>query len=356
MAYNPNIIPVAVPVQADGTAFSASAPARPSLASTKSKYNLPSSRAMGDLVAVPEEQIQQLMKQGYTRGLAASLAQTIRTYPLRIWVVDNSGSMQHTDGHRFVETKSTNHVKVVSCSRWDEIKDCITYHAQMAAALEAPTTFRMLNDPAVGPNSQQFGIAENSLDKNVILGEVQRAIEIMKTAQPGGVTPLVEHILDIQQSVTELAPKLRADGCRVVIVLATDGLPTDDRGCGGQAIQEQFVQALRGLEGLPVWLVIRLCTDDEAVVNFYNELDGQLELSLEVLDDFLEEANEVYGHNPWVNYALPLHRLREMGYQHRSFDMLDERPFTHEELRDFCSLLLNNKYPSDKLPDPSLDW
>ncbi|KAL3804363.1 hypothetical protein HJC23_011291 [Cyclotella cryptica] len=360
MAYNPHAIPVpvAVPLQDGDDTFSTSVPARPCLATAqrKSNYNLPSSRRIGDQIVVPEEQIQQLMKQGYTRGLALSLAQTIRTYPLRIWVVDNSGSMQNTDGHRFVETKSSRDVKVVSCSRWDEIRDCITYHAQMAAALEAPTTFRMLNDPAVGPNSQQFGIAETSLDQNVIQGEVHRAVEIMKMAQPGGVTPLVEHILDIQQCVAELAPKLRADGCRVVIVLATDGLPTDDRGYGGSAIQQQFVQALRGLEGLPVWLVIRLCTDEEQVVNFYNELDGQLELSLEVLDDFLGEANEVHEHNPWLNYALPLHRLREMGYQHRSFDMMDERPFTHEELRDFCNLLFNDKFPSDELPDPSIDW
>ena len=227
-----------MPLPNDSTAFSASVSARPCLTSTKSNYTLPSSRRLGDVTAVPEEQIQQLIKQGYTRGLASSLAQTIRTYPLRIWVVDNSGSMQNTDGHRFIETKSSNAVKVVSCSRWDEIRDCITYHAQMAAALEAPTTFRMLNDPAVGPNSQQFGIAENSLDKNVIFQEMQHAIHIMKTAQPGGVTPLVEHILDIQQCVTQLAPDLRRDGCRVVIVLATDGLPTDDRGYGGSAIQE----------------------------------------------------------------------------------------------------------------------
>jgi hypothetical protein len=364
MAYNYSsspTVPVAVPYAVSGNGIAPNAPARPTLATAnaglrKSNYKLPSSRRNGEFAAVPEHRIQQLTKQGYTRGLATSLATTIKSFPLRIWVVDNSGSMQTTDGHRFVETRRTQDVKVVGCSRWNEIKDCVEYHAQMAAALEAPTAFRMLNDPACGPGSQQFGIAEDSLEPRVVQEEVDRAITIMKTAQPGGVTPLIQHIEDIRRSVAELEPQLRADGCRVAIILATDGLPTDERGYGGAAIQQRFLEALRTLEGLPVWVVVRLCTDVEKVVEFYNDLDGQLELSLEVLDDFLEEAQEVHEFNPWLNYALPLHRLREMGYHNRIFDMMDERAFTREELREYCSLLLLDKSPSDELPDPSADW
>merc|ERR1712194_377517 len=359
----PPIVPIAVPflsAASNGDASKASDATystRPSLATAqrKSSYKLPSSRR-GVFAPVPEHQIAQLAEQGYTRGLAHSLAQTIQTFPLRIWVVDNSGSMGAVDGHRFVETKNKRDLKVASCSRWNEIRDCIEYHAQMAAALEAPTTFRMLNDPSCGPNSQQFGIAQTSLDSGVLQEELDCAITIMKTAQPGGVTPLIQHIQEIRQSVAELEPQLRADGCRVAIILATDGLPTDERGHGGAAIQQQFLEALRGLEGLPVWVVVRLCTDEEKVVEFYNDLDGQLELSMEVLDDFIAEASEVHEHNPWLNYALPIHRLREMGYHHRIFDMMDERPFTHEELREYCSLLLIDKSPSDELPDPSADW
>jgi hypothetical protein len=280
----------------------------------------------------------------------------MQNFPLRIWVIDNSGSMQATDGHRFVETSKKGEVKVVKCSRWNELRDCVIYHAQMAAALGAPTVFRMLNDPACGPNSQQFSIGEDSLDERVLQEEVDRAIAIMKSTQPGGVTPLIQHIEDIRQSVMELEPMLREDGCRVAIVLATDGLPTDDRGHGGPVIQQQFVEALRGLEGLPVWVVIRLCTDEDEVAKFYNGLDGQLELSLEVLDDFLEESKEVHEHNPWLSYALPLHRLREMGYHDRVFDLLDERRLTTEELREFCSALLIDGGTSAGLPDPSADW
>jgi hypothetical protein len=298
----------------------------------------------------------ELAHQGYTRGHAVSLARTIQNFPLRIWVVDNSGSMQHTDGHRFVETSRKCEFKVVDCSRWNELRDCVIYHAQMAAALGAPTIFRMLNDPRCGPNSRQFSIGECSLDEHVLKEEVDRAKAIMTSTQPGGVTPLIQHIEEIRQMVKELEPNLRGDGCRVAIILATDGLPTDDCGLGGPAIQQQFVEALRGLEALPVWLVIRLCTDEEEVANFYNSLDEQLELSVDVLDDFLGESKEVHEHNPWLNYALPLHRLREMGYHDRLFDLLDERCLTTDELREFCSMLLLDGVASAELPDPSADW
>merc|ERR1712183_482939 len=140
-------------------------------------------------------------------------------------------------------------------------------------------TFRMLNNPGVMPGSQQFGIAEKSLDPTDLQEEVNRALSIMGKTQPCGVTPLIDHITEIKQSVQELAPKQHSDGTKVSTILATDGLPTDSCGYGGTAIRQQFMHALRSLEGLPVWLVVRLCTDEEAVVEFYNDLDNQLELS-----------------------------------------------------------------------------
>merc|ERR1712038_1813774 len=148
---------------------------------------------------------------------------------------------------------------------------------------------------------------------------------------------------------------LLAEGKRVVIVLATDGLPTNEYGECNNFIKDLFVQSLRSLEGLPVWLVVRLSTDEEDVVEFYNSLDDQLELSMDVLDDFCGEAAEIYEHNSWMNYALPLHRLREMGYHDRMFDMLDERPLTKGELREFCALLFG-KDNFDGVPDPSINW
>jgi hypothetical protein len=106
---------------------------------------------------------------------------------------------------------------------------------------------------------------------------------------------------------------------------------------------------------LPVWVVIRLCTDDDNVVSFYNNLDNDKELRLEVLNDFVDEAKEVHEQNPWVNYALPLHRMREFGYHSTVFDLLDERLFSKDEVREFCRVLFGNQN-MDSVPDASADW
>ena len=99
--------------------------------------------------------------------------------------------------------------------------------------------------------------------------------------------------------------------------------------------------------------MIRLCTDEQAVKDFYNSLDTQLEISVEVLDDYMGEAGEVYKQNPWITYALPLHRCRELGYHDRLFDLIDERPLTAGEARAFCSLVLG--IDENELPDPGAD-
>ena len=211
---------------------------------------------------------------------------------------------------------------------------------------------QLLNDPGAVVGPQQFGVAEN---QETISRDIQSGLQIMRAARPGGVTPLTSHILEIHSEIRAMAPQLRATGQKVTIQIATDGLPSDDHGYSGQNHKDEFVQALRSLEGLPVWVVIRLCTDEEDVVEFYNDLDQVLELSMEVLDDFTGEAAEVHEHNPWLNYALPIHRMREMGFHDRTFDMLDERKLTKSELRDFCHLLFGDEN-MDGVADPNVEW
>jgi len=76
---------------------------------------------------------------------------------------------------------------------------------------------------------------------------------------------------------------------------------------------------------------------------------------MDVLDDLCGEAEEVYEHNSFLNYALPLHRMRETGYHDRILDMIDERKLTKGELRELCVLLFGSEN-FDGIPDPAVDW
>lgn len=223
-----------------------------------SRFNLPSEGQ--ENVMLSSQTVRSLRDQGFTQGLAEALQTNKRAFPLSIWIIDNSGSMQQRDGHRFVNTTKSSNVKIVECTRWAEMQQTVEYHIQMASLLQSPTVFRMLNDPGRVAGPQQFSIAEHGAHR--LSEEMAVAQQVMINTSPGGVTPLIPHLEEVRQNIVDLEPQLRKDGSKVVLVLATDGLPTDNRGISDSMVQQQFVHALRALEGLPVWIVVRLCTDE----------------------------------------------------------------------------------------------
>ena len=267
-------------------------------------------------------------------------------------------SMMSTDGNEL--RGSRDKVIVVPCTRWRELQTSIEYHAEMAGLIGATTIFRLLNDPGIHIGPQEFSIGDttggvSSPSSKSIQQEVSTAISVIQRARPNGVTPLTYHLKAITTRIEELESVLRRQGQKAVVVIATDGIPSDDQGNVTVQVQNEFVDALKRLQRLPVWIVIRLCTDDETVNEYYNDLDKVLELPMECIDDYLGEAKEIMAVNKWLNYALPLHRCREMGYQHRLFDLLDERPLTKDELYEFLTLLFGAS-AFRNAPDINTNW
>ena len=68
-------------------------------------------------------------------------------------------------------------------------------------------------------------------------------------------------------------------------------------------------QAMRPLKDLPVWVVVRLCTNDEKIVDYWNRVDEELELSMDVLDDLGGEVGLVNGDHACILHTLfPRHK------------------------------------------------
>lgn len=190
-----------------------------------------------------------------------------------------------------------------------------------------------------------------------IKDELNTLNQTLNDIEPDGVTPLASHVWDIKENVEVMASELVQGGKQVAIILATDGLPTDENGFCGNMITDDFVRSLQSVAGgsLPVWVVIRLCTSEPAIRDYYNNLDQNKELKIDVLDDYVSEAAEVNTHNKWLTYGLPLHRCRELGYHDPLFDLIDERALTTGELTDFCVLIFGEKN-METVPDPVRNW
>lgn len=277
---------------------------------------------------IERERIECLVQQGFTPSLARKvlLARSREYLPVTIWIVDNSASMHAPDGRKVISTQSQDDVRIESCTRWEELQEAVTYHAQLSALLEAPTKFLMLNGSDNGSYSQELSIAERGPEW--IEDDMEHFYDNFSRVRPKGATPLTGHLRRIHHALKHTEDK-------IVLVLATDGRPTDGLGFVSPSVDRAFVEALRMLQS-KAWIVVRLCTDNDNILKYYQKLDEQLELELEVLDDYTDEAKEVYQYNPWLTYSLALHRCREMGMSchpmFRFLDWLDERPLSRDEI------------------------
>jgi len=102
---------------------------------------------------------------------------------------------------------------------------------------------------------------------------------------------------------------------------------------------------------LPIHQVVRLCTNESSVVNFYTSLDEEMEVELEVIDDMQGEAKEIQSvGNRWLVYSPLIHRLREGGTFLKVLDLLDERRLEPMEVCLVCQLLLRPSADDPPLP------
>jgi hypothetical protein len=181
------------------------------------------------------------------------------------------------------------------CSRWKELITALQFHAEVAHRGCIPSEFRFLN--AASPLQIGYDVSQPADNFEVLRG-------LLNDGSPGGGTPLV-------------------------IVIATDGEASDG----------DVRDALRPLKDLPVWIVLRFCTDEDRIVNLWNSIDSELELNMDVIDDFFGEAEEIHKVNPWLTYGEPLHRLREFGITLRELDKIDEQVLSADDFVRICKLM-----------------
>lgn len=288
-------------------------------------------------------QMKKFQSLGVPWGLARLLAEEDSKIGLRIFLLDNSGSTAAYDGHYSEELPGG---RIVShpCSRWEEIKHMALQHAEWNAAIGTPCEFVLLNP---GPGLVQEGrdfVRMNSGSASTA-SSFESLRRMLDRTQPGGLTPLRDRLEEIHHRIQAQHEELAQSGQRVVLVIATDGLPTGSYSSSQASNRNQLVEILKRLGfGLSVFIVIRLCTDEDDVVDYYNKVDEELELPLEVVDDIQSEAREIRSQgNTWLTYSPLLHKIREGGTFVKLIDLLDERRLTPNEVSIFVQLLLRQE-------------
>jgi len=276
--------------------------------------------------------IQILQSYGWPEGLKKQFLSSVAKMPIRFIIVDNSGSMMGNDGQRLVQQGGQ--ARYLQCSRWAELTESMRFFAALAEAARTPTEFRLLNNA----NPIMLGLGDDN---------GQRYQELLQhlDQSPNGGTPLCRHISDIIMQITALAPQLVANNQKAAVVIATDGEASDG----------DIARAMAPLRNLPVWVIIRLCTGEENIVNYWNNVDKELEVEMEVLDDFESEAQNIAKVNDWFTYCEPIHRLREFGILLKDIDLIDEAPLSTDQMRSVVALLLTAG-PASEIPHPDLDW
>jgi hypothetical protein len=283
---------------------------------------------------------------GIPPGLARLAREEATRVGVRIFLLDNSGSTATADGHEL------RHQRLVSCTRWREI--CVSAESACAfgAAVGVPCEFHLLN-PLRGGREWSSGaryVEGQDFIRTERAEDASRLSAFLRRVTPTGATPLAPRL-------EVYASSQGASGRLAFLVLITDGAPTPVSG-GGPTKQagRAALTALRRLTmDFPVRLVVRLCTDDEDAINFWNEADAEVELPLDVLDDLEGEAKEIATcGNGWFAYSPPLHTIRESGTTVGLLDLLDERRLRPGEAAVLAGLLLDGG--ENPLPDWQHEW
>lgn len=254
------------------------------------------------------------------------------TNELRVWIIDNSGSMTNSDGNGINRNKT---MVEVGWERYEELKQTIEFVAEFSNTTKSRVKYFLLNDvPYRGTDVSEFetGVWTTDREKQ---DEMTR-VEAIMSDRPTYATPLIVKANEAIQFIQ----REKGNYERVYLMIASDGEPSDGN-------VRDLGHILRQVDKRKLHIVVRICTDNEGVNTFWNRLEMDSELRLDCVDDFKGESQEIYNINDWINYGLELHRFREWGTDEHLFDLIDEdkdrdgRPFklSERQILQFIQIL-----------------
>ncbi|CAF0795701.1 unnamed protein product [Rotaria sordida] len=213
-----------------------------------------------------------------------------------VFICDDSGSMKTPIG-------SVSGSGRQQSTRWEELKKTVSIVVDLASTV----------DPD--------GVDLYFLNRKPLL-HVHSSKELIPTfaIPPNGATPIVRVLRQVLHDKKQEIQKRK-----LLIVIATDGIPTDNN---GQPNVPDFYQVL-ARERIPIDRVpvtIMACTDDQKCMSYLNDWDRAIP-NLDVVDNYESEKEEILAIQgksfpfSFGDYVVKI----LMGGVDSWFDMLDER-------------------------------
>ncbi|KAJ3249058.1 hypothetical protein HDU77_007895 [Chytriomyces hyalinus] len=197
-------------------------------------------------------------------------------------------------------------------TRWDELKQTVLTVTDIASTLdEDGIDVYFLNRPPL---------------RNVI-GSLQ--LERVFADPPRGYTPTARVL---RQVLNEKRPTISEGAKKLLVLIATDGVPTTDTGADDRYGLRQVLTVDRSRPN-EVPVVFLACTDDESEIGYLNEWDKTIPC-IDVADDYYTERRQIlavqgpqfsFSRGDWVCKMLlgPVDRevdaLDEMGQQQQRY-------------------------------------
>ena len=191
--------------------------------------------------------------------------------------------------------------------------------ACLADAAEAPTEIRLLN------KAEPLVVGRGSKGNKSDLGNAMTQLSI----DAMGKTPLCKQLSGVVDRLRDLEDELRTADKIALLLIMTDCESSDGN----------IIDVLKMLEGFPLQIIIRICSHEREINEYWQNVNAQLDLDIYVLGQVKTEALIVAENNNWLTYGEPLHRLREFGVMVPAINNLDSRQLTKQEIRTIAQIL-----------------
>ena len=161
-------------------------------------------------------------------------------------------------------------------TRWEELKDTLCTVVEISTALD--------DDGIDVYFLNRYPPLKNVMSRSVVE-------EVFDSHQPGGYTPIASVLQQVlQEKGYGFRPRMEGQK-KLLIVVATDGEPTDPRG-GGAVDRQSVLNVLRQRPG-DVYTTFAAMTDDEETMSYLDSWDALLP-RFDVVDDYISERKQIH--------------------------------------------------------------